>query len=99
MDILQNNLEKIQQLCKQNKVKHLFVFGSVLTDKFNQKSDIDLLVDFDENNPFLYTDLYFNFKQELEQLFQREVDLVEERAIRNVLLKEEITKNRVKLYG
>jgi len=36
---------EINSLCIQNKVKSLFVFGSVLTDKFSADSDIDLVVD------------------------------------------------------
>lgn len=48
--------EDIRNLCQQNKVRTLYVFGSVLTDKFNEKSDIDLLVDIDSNDPLDYAD-------------------------------------------
>ena len=43
-------------------MKSLFVFGSVLTNKFSDKSDIDLVVDIDSNDPFDYADSYFNLK-------------------------------------
>ena len=39
--------EEISALCQQNKVKNLYVFGSVLTDRFTDKSDIDMVVDID----------------------------------------------------
>ena len=66
-----NNLhsEELKKLCKTNKVKSLFAFGSVTREDFNEDSDMDLVVDFDENDPFKYTDLYFNLKEKLEALF------------------------------
>ena len=50
MNIIEKNISKVIALCKQYKVKTLFVFGSVLTDKFHKDSDVDLLVDFNKND-------------------------------------------------
>ena len=99
MHIEKPQIDKIQELCKANRVKSLFAFGSVTRDDFNKSSDIDLLVDFDENDPFKYTDLYFNLKQKLEEILKRQVDLLEERGIRNRFFKEQLEKTKVKLYG
>jgi predicted nucleotidyltransferase len=57
---LQTN--EIDTLSRQNKVKSLYVFGSVLTERFSEKSDIDLIVDIDSNDPFDYSENYFNLK-------------------------------------
>ena len=62
MKIESPEIEKIKELCKGNKVKSLYAFGSVTREDFNSQSDIDLVVDFNENDPFKYTDLYFNLK-------------------------------------
>ena len=43
MNFFNNYLPGIIALCKKHKVKKLFAFGSVLTNRFNDKSDIDLL--------------------------------------------------------
>jgi predicted nucleotidyltransferase len=54
--------EEITELCRQYHVKKLFAYGSVLTDSFNDQSDVDLIVDFDKqaiNDHFLH---YFDFK-------------------------------------
>ncbi len=59
---------EITNLCIKNKVKSLYVFGSVLTNKFSTKSDIDLVVDIDSNDPFEYADNYFNLKFSLQDL-------------------------------
>jgi predicted nucleotidyltransferase len=99
MQIEKSQLECIRQWCKNNKVKSLFAFGSVLRDDFNAQSDIDLIVDFEEKDPFTYADLYFNLKNLLEELFNRNIDLLEERAIRNPLFKKEIDKMKVLIYG
>jgi predicted nucleotidyltransferase len=99
MHLEKPQIDKIQELCKANRVKSLFAFGSVTRDDFNTTSDIDLLVDFDENDPFEYTDLYFNLKQKLEEILKRQVDLLEERGIRNRFFKEQLEKSKVKLYG
>ena len=80
----------LTQLCFQNKVKSLYAFGSVLTSRFNSSSDIDLIVDIDSANPLEYADCYFNLKFALQDLFNRPVDLLENKAIRNDYLRREI---------
>jgi hypothetical protein len=91
--------KELETLCKKNKVKSLFVFGSVTREDFNESSDIDLVVDFDVSDPFKYTDLYFNLKNKLENLYKRQVDLIEERAIKNRFFKKELDNTKIKLYG
>jgi predicted nucleotidyltransferase len=46
MSIIDQNIDIIRRLCEQHYVSQLAVFGSILTDKFDKNSDIDLLVDF-----------------------------------------------------
>ena len=99
MNINQMQKEEIEKLCKRNKVKFLFAFGSIVTDKFNENSDIDLVVDFVEKDPFKYTDLYFSLKNKLESLLKRKIDLIEERGIKNRFFRQQIEDTKVKLYG
>ena len=93
------NIEQIKKLCLKNRVKSLFVFGSVLTDRFNGDSDIDLIVDIDEKDPISYSDYYFNLKVQLENLFKRQIDLLESKSLKNPYLKEQIDKTKVLIYG
>jgi hypothetical protein len=92
-------LDQIQELCKSNKVKTLFVFGSVLREDFREDSDVDLVVDIDEKDPFKYTDIYFNLKSKLEEILKHQVDLLEERAIKNKFFRQELELTKVKIYG
>jgi predicted nucleotidyltransferase len=99
MKIEESKIEQIKELCEENEVKSLYAFGSVTRDDFNELSDIDLVVDFEEKDPFRYTDLYFNLKYKLETLLKRQVDLLEERAIKNPIFRQQLEDNKVKIYG
>jgi predicted nucleotidyltransferase len=89
----------IKKLCRLNKVKSLYVFGSVLTDRFNEKSDIDLLVDIDSNDPIVYADNYFKLKFALQELFNRPIDLLERKAMKNQYIIENIDRSKSLIYG
>ena len=98
MKLIENNIQKIIALCKKHKVGKLFVFGSILTNRFNEKSDVDMVVDFDKVNLEDYADNYFDFKYSLEELFGREVDLLEDKAIRNPILRRNIDNSKQLVY-
>jgi predicted nucleotidyltransferase len=77
----------------------LYAFGSVLTNRFNNDSDIDMVVDIDSTNPLEYADNYFNLKFALQDLFNRPVDLLENKAIRNDYLRQEIDNSKQLIYA
>lgn len=99
MTVIDQNINQIIQLCKNNNVRSLFAFGSVITDKFRPDSDIDLVVDIDDNDPISYSDKYFNLKFQLEEILKRQIDLLEQKAIRNKFLRSEIERTKVQIYG
>ena len=99
MNIEVPKINQIILLCKENKVKTLYAFGSVTRNDFSETSDIDLVVDFEEKDPYTYTDLYFNLKSKLEELLKRQVDLIEERAIKNPLFRQQLESTKFKIYG
>jgi len=99
MQVIIDHIGQIKNLCDQHIVKSLFAFGSVTNDRFKADSDIDLVVDIDAPDPVEYTDHYFELKFELEQILQHEVDLLEQKSIRNPFLKQEIDRTKVLVYG
>lgn len=99
MKVISDHIGQIENLCAQHSVRSLFAFGSVTSDRFKPDSDIDLVVDIDASDPFEYTDHYFELKFQLEQILQREIDLLEQKAIRNPYLKQEIDRTKVLVYG
>ena len=90
MNLIDANIDRNRQLCSRHKVKKLFAFGSVLNDSFNADSDVDLVVDFSNVELLDYADNYFDFKEALESLLNRPVDLLEDKAIRNPYLRKQI---------
>lgn len=99
MNLIDSNIDKLVDLCQKHKVAKLFAFGSVLTDSFNKDSDIDLIVDFKAVDLFDYADNYFNLKFSLETLFKREVDLLEEKAIKNPFIRKSVDAKKKLIYG
>ena len=99
MNLIQNYSEEITNLCKEHKVKTLYAFGSVLTEKFNPESDVDLIVDFQQIDVLDYGDNYYNLKFSLEDIFKRNVDLLEEKAIRNPYFLKTLNQNKKLIYG
>lgn len=99
MNLIKQHRSKLISLCKKYKVSELYVFGSVLTDMFNEKSDIDFLVKFGDVELYDYFDNYIEFKESLESLFKRKVDLLEIQTLKNPILKRSIDRNKIKIYG
>jgi len=99
MNIIDKNIDQIRDLCDKHKVAKLFVFGSVLSDRFRKNSDIDLIVDFQDIDLYEYADNYFDLKFALEKILKRNVDLLEEKAISNPFLRKSIDSSKQLLYG
>lgn len=94
-------MAQIIALCEKHKVLQLYVFGSILTDKFNKDSDVDFTVIFDRSAlPLLvYGENYFDFKFALENLLKRDVDLVVYDSIKNPYFKRNLDRNKELVYG
>lgn len=98
MEEINKHIEQIKKLCVSNEVKSLFAFGSVIKNKLKAESDIDMIVDIDEQDPLSYSDKYFDLKFSLEKIFNRKVDLLELRAIKNRFLKQQIDQTKILIY-
>jgi len=99
MEHLRRYTTDITNLCKQYSVKTLYAFGSVLTDRFKEDSDIDLIVAFNDIPVEDYADNYFDFKFSLQDIFNRQVDLLEEQAIKNPYFLKNLNDNKQLIYG
>jgi uncharacterized protein len=97
--LIQIHIKAINKLCKKHKVSSLSVFGSVLTEKFNEQSDLDFLVTFGKINTMNYADNYFDFKESLEALFMRKVDLIESQTLKNHYFKSIVENSKLLIYA
>lgn len=98
MSYFQKYAESIRSLCATHKVRKLYAFGSVLTSKFGNNSDVDLLVEFEPIPVTDYADNYFDFKFSLQEILKRPIDLLEDAAISNPFFREAIAQNRQLIY-
>lgn len=96
---LRNKMPEIIKLLMQYKVTSAFAFGSVCTDKFNEQSDIDMLVNLDDNlEPLERGELFWQLWDDLEKTLNRKVDLLSEKSLTNPYFIEELNEKKVSLY-
>lgn len=96
---IKDKLSDLKMLCQSYDVKTMYVFGSACTDKFNDKSDIDILVSFKAISIEKYTDNYFELHYKLEKLFNRKIDLLTENSLSNPYFIESIEETKQLLYA
>lgn len=101
MKLIEMNMDKIIALCKKHKVEKLWVFGSILTDRFNEDSDVDFSVVFKKEKIKLldFADNYLDFLEALKSLFSRDIDLITEESITNPYFIKELNATKRLVYG
>jgi uncharacterized protein len=76
------------------------LFGSALTEDFSETSDLDFAVVFQSRlSPVEYGSAYLDLLSDLEELFNRKVDLVSYRVIKNPVFKAELDRTKQTLYA
>lgn len=97
--LIDDNLDEIGKLCRLHGVRKLEVFGSVLRSDFDpQRSDVDVLVEFESRVASSFAN-FLDFKEALERLLGRPVDLVELHAVRNRRLRHYIEQSKSPVYA
>lgn len=92
-ELLQIKKQEILRIAKEHGVIRIRTFGSVVRGEATGKSDIDFLIQLQEGRSLL--DL-IGFKQDLEELFGRKVDVVSEGGV-SPYLKDRIFREAVPL--
>lgn len=98
---IETYLPALRQLCLRYGVEKLYVFGSVLTERFDagKKSDIDVLIEMPETMPPLDRgENILGLWNDLEELFGRSVDLMTTTQLKNPYLIDSINKEKVLIY-
>jgi predicted nucleotidyltransferase len=99
LSLIKNKIDELQLLCEKYDVKSMYLFGSATTEKFNDSSDIDILISFKEIPFEKYTDNYFELHEMLEKLFNRKIDLLTEKSLSNPYFIQSIEKTKQLLYA
>lgn len=98
MNYLKKHSQAIAEACSRYNVEELYAFGSILTDKFSEESDVDFIVSIQDQDPLAYAENYFALKFELEKILNRKIDLLEQKAIRNKSFEKLINRDKVVVY-
>lgn len=90
---------EVADICRRFGVARLEVFGSAARDDFDEaRSDIDFLVELQDNLAASPLVVYFDLKDALEAAFGRPVDLVSVGSVRNPFVKASIDQDRQLVY-
>jgi predicted nucleotidyltransferase len=92
--------DNLSRVCRRFHVRRLDVFGSAATGQgFDpNRSDLDILVEFEPLPPAEYADAWFGLRDALERLVGRPVDLLTEAALENPYLRRRIEMERQPLF-
>ncbi|MBO4231883.1 MAG: nucleotidyltransferase domain-containing protein [Bacteroidales bacterium] len=90
----------VLQILKEHKVKSAYLFGSVLTNNFNDNSDVDFLIDYEPfDDPVAFGDNIWDLRFALEDNLHRDIDLINEANLKNPYFIQEINEKKYKIYG
>jgi uncharacterized protein len=97
----QSDLLKLESLFKIYKIKNAYVFGSVVTDKFNDNSDLDLLINFQPEviDPLVKGKLMWDLQFAIEDTINRNVDILQESTPKNPYFIKELMETKQLVYG
>lgn len=101
IEIIEGRRSEVEELCRKHGVKTLEVFGSATGPAWDpEKSDLDFLVEFVAGHDLgPWMNRYFEFKEQLERLFQRPVDVIFASALKNAYFIREVNRTRTTLYA
>lgn len=92
--------EELSEFCEKWRIQELSIFGSARLGELQEGSDIDLLVDFEDDAEWSLFD-HVEMEEELSTLVGREVDLITRRSIErspNWLRRDEILSSSESVY-
>lgn len=87
----------LERFCGRHHIRRLWLFGSWASGEARPDSDVDLLVEFAPGSDLSAFD-FVEVRQGLSALFGKEVDLLEEEALRNPFRRAHILRTRRLLY-
>jgi predicted nucleotidyltransferase len=97
--VISDKLDELKVLCERFGVTKLELFGSAATGEFDQsRSDLDFLVEFERLQTMNAFHQYFGFRQSLEDLFGRKIDLVDPKAMRNPYFIRSVNQSRTTVH-
>jgi hypothetical protein len=99
LNLIEQHIDAISEICKKHQVKELYAFGSVLDEnRFRPDSDVDLMVEFNNMSYDFYAENYNEFENSLTSLLNREVDLMSPKFLRNRIFIKRLNETKKKIF-
>ncbi len=100
MKIIETKKEEYVKLFEDNSVSNAYIFGSVITNNFNENSDLDFVINFKKiKDPVVLGEKWWNIYYGLKDIFSRNIDIISENNLTNPYFIEEINQTKIKIYG
>ena len=90
--------DRLAEFCRRWQIVEFALFGSAVRDDFGPESDVDVLVTFTPDAPWSLFELV-EMQDELKSIFGRDVDLVEEEALKNPFRRRAILREKEVIYA
>lgn len=98
--VVRNKRDKIIEICRKRNILSLTLFGSAAGNQFNpESSDLDFIVEFEKMKPKDHAQQYFGFIEDMEHLFQRPVDVIESKGIKNPYFQRSVDESKELIYA
>jgi predicted nucleotidyltransferase len=94
MNLPENHIDSLKQLCALHRVDRKYLFGSALRENFKSDRDFNFLVKFKPIELAAYFDNYTAFRGKLQELLGCNVDPLEKQALKNQILIRSINKTK-----
>ncbi len=99
MHSIEHLSSRLPSLCERLGVLYVDMFGSFARGEAEARSDLDLVIEFDMTCGGAISRRFFTFIREVEELFEGPVDVLTEGSIKNPILRRNIDKERIRIYG
>lgn len=90
---------RLVDACKKYRVRELHLFGSAVLQDLEKSNDIDLLVTFERDGFEGAFEQFMGFKETLERILGKPVDLITDKQFRNPLFREELEATKELIYA
>jgi len=99
MEEIKTKFHILEELCIKFYVLKLYLIGSYAKKEQNENSDIDFVVYFKNDLPLLdYADIFFDLIKNMEIIYNKKIDLISGKSLKNPFFISEIEKTKVLIY-
>lgn len=99
VSLIKEREQELRAICQRRHVARLDLFGSAANGDFKDDSDLDFLVTLQRLSVHDHADAFFGLLFDLEDLFERRIDLIVESTINNPYFRQELENTRKLLYA